>query len=376
MMKSKSLPRILMGWLILLSVCAFCFGQDHLDLSGQWAFELDPNDMGISGGWFDKSLAHSINLPGSLQEQDYGEKPSAKTKWTSGIGMGLLDDPRFAEYIHGEDFKCPFWLTPKRHYVGAAWYQRQVTIPADWADKRIMLVLERPHWQTTVWVDGQKVGVRDSLGTAHEYDLTGVCRPGQCHRLTIRVDNRLIVPVGRDAHSISDQTQSNWNGITGRIRMIASPRVWFEDVQIYPDLADRQIKVVVKLGNSTAKAGSGQITVRAFSDKRHVTLPQHVAVNWTKQDGQLMLVHSMGRDCLLWDEYSPALYKLALNLKSTGLEAERIVTFGMRELGIRDKQFTINGRKIFLRGTLECCIFPQHGYPPTDVAEWKRIISI
>ena len=33
----------------------------------------------------------------------------------------------------------------------------------------------------------------------------------------------------------------------------------------------------------------------------------------------------------------------------------------------RARSSSINGRKTFLRGTLECCIFPQTGYPPTDV---------
>jgi hypothetical protein len=54
----------------------------------------------------------------------------------------------------------------------------------------------------------------------------------------------------------------------------------------------------------------------------------------------------------------------------------RTVRFGLRDLGVSGTQFTINGRKIFLRGTLECCIFPLTGYPPTDVEPWKRIMRI
>jgi hypothetical protein len=369
-------------YIVLLSVVFIpvVFAQaGEIDLSGQWSFELDPNNVGIAGQWFDRSLAQSIKLPGSLQEQGYGEKPSAKTQWTTRIGMQLLDDQRFAEYIQSEDFKCPFWLTPDRHYVGPAWYQRQINIPKDWADRRIVLLLERPHWATSVWVDDRQVGVRETLGSAHEYDLTDLCKPGQNHRLTVRVDNSVVVPVGMDAHSISDQTQSNWNGITGQIKLYTTAKVWFDDVQIYPDLSNRQIKVVIYLGNITGQAGSGTISVRAVSGNsqtKHITQPQTVSASWTKQGGQLSFVHPMGQDCLLWDEYSPALYRLELKLTGTNLNAERTVTFGMRELGIRDKQFTINGRKIFLRGTLECCIFPLHGYPPTDVGEWRRVIEI
>jgi hypothetical protein len=359
---------VVVGWLLLCSVCA---AADPMELSGQWAFALDPNDRGVAEAWFEKPLGQTIKLPGSLQEQGFGEKPSMHTRWTSGIGMQLLSDPRFAEYVQAPDFKSPFWLTPDRHYVGAAWYQRQIAVPADWTGQRIVLSLERPHWQTTVWVDGQKAGVQDGLGMAHEYDLTALCKPGRSQRLTIRIDNRLVVPVGMDAHSVSDQTQSNWNGIAGRIELRAIPRVWFDDVQVYPDVTHKQIKVVAKIGNITGQPGSGQITASMGGADA-----QSVALTWTEQSGEVTLVHPVGADDALWDEYSPTLHRLNLQLTGDGVQAEKTVTFGMRELGIRDKQFTINGRKIFLRGTLECCIFPQHGYPPTDVAEWKRIIGI
>jgi len=36
----------------------------------------------------------------------------------------------------------------------------------------------------------------------------------------------------------------------------------------------------------------------------------------------------------------------------------------------------LNGRPMMLRGTLECCIFPLTGYPPTDLESWHRIYRI
>ncbi|MHB9079189.1 MAG: glycoside hydrolase family 2 TIM barrel-domain containing protein [Pirellulaceae bacterium] len=48
----------------------------------------------------------------------------------------------------------------------------------------------------------------------------------------------------------------------------------------------------------------------------------------------------------------------------------------MRELTVSDKQLVLNGDAIFLRGTLECCVFPLTGYPPTDEAAWQRIFAI
>ena len=114
-------------------------------------------------------------------------------------------------------------------------------------------------------MDGQPAGSCDSLGTPHEYDLSNLLKPGNTHNLTICVDNDYVIPVGKDAHSISDQTQSNWNGITGKIFLAAGSKVWIDDVQIFPDVMKKRIKVDIQLGNSTGKAGKGNLN--CFSRK-------------------------------------------------------------------------------------------------------------
>lgn len=44
----------------------------------------------------------------------------------------------------------------------------------------------------------------------------------------------------------------------------------------------------------------------------------------------------------------------------------------MRDFRVTDRHITINGRPVFLRGTLDCAAFPKTGYPPTDQASWER----
>ena len=45
------------------------------------------------------------------------------------------------------------------------------------------------------------------------------------------------VGVGVNAHSVTDHTQSNWNGLVGQLRLRVSDRIWIDDLQIYPDAA-------------------------------------------------------------------------------------------------------------------------------------------
>jgi hypothetical protein len=151
----------------------------------------------------------------------------------------------------GETVKFPFFLTPQKHYVGVAWYRRQIYIPQAWNDQRVLLYLERPHIETTVFVNGHEAGHGNSLSVAHEFDLTRHIKPGRSNTIAIRVDNRIDgVCVGQDSHSVTDQTQGDWNGIVGRMELQATPNhVWIERVRVFPNLAEHKVLVETKMSN-------------------------------------------------------------------------------------------------------------------------------
>jgi hypothetical protein len=344
---------------------------DAIDLARTWSVQLDRQDRGEAEKWFERNLSDKIELPSVLTTQGYGDPPAMQTPWVGNINQIWFNDPYYKQYQTPENFKMPFWLQPDRYYAGAAWYQRRIEIPQGWKGKRVVLFLERCHWKTTVWLDGQFVGSNDSLGTPHVHELGVDLKPG-VHRLTIRVDNRVIVDVGVNAHSVSDHTQGNWNGIAGRIELRATDPVWIDDVRIYPNIADKTAKVVTSLGNATGQSGSGMLSMQVEGAGQAMSLP----VSWTAQGGEASCTYKMGDDCLLWDEFNPAAYKLAVEFQAGNYADRTTVQFGMRQMGTQGTRIAINGKPTFLRGTLECCIFPQTGHPPTDVDSWKRIIAI
>lgn len=328
-----------------------------IDLSGSWKFSL--GDVA--------NYTDSIRLPGSLQAQGFGEDISVDTKWTGRmIDTSWYTDDKYAPYRKPGNVKVPFWLQPDKHYIGVAWYQRDVEIPQEWEGKRISLTLERAHIQTTVWIDGNEVGSRNTLGAPHVYELGTGLTSGK-HVLTIQVDNQLHVDVGPDAHSVSDHTQTNWNGIIGKIELSATSLVWIDEVQAYPHVAERSVKLRVKIGNTSGSIGSGKLIVGNGPE---------IPVCWGEKEGGAEIVVPLGADAALWDEFTPVLHRLKVRLITDKGEHEKEVTFGLREVGVQGTQFILNGHKIFLRGTLECCVFPKTGYPPTDEKEWKRIFTI
>ncbi len=345
-----------------------------MNLAGNWRFALDRDDVGVDERWFGRELGEAIRLPGSLQEQGFGDDVSLDTEWTGNIiDQSWFTAQEYEKYRQPGNVKVPFWLQPDKHYVGPAWYQREMTIPDAWGGKRITLSLERCHWETTVWVDGARIGSADSLSTPHVYDLTGKLAPRK-HVLTVRVDNRVKIGVGVTAHSVSDHTQSNWNGIVGDVSLRATPRVWIDDMQVYPDVENGTAHVAVAVGNATDKPAEGTLTVRATCGD-HGPPARRVPFAVREKGGTIELDLPMGSDVRLWDEFSPSLYRLTATLEGPGGGDEAAVTFGMREFTGEGTQFAVNGRRIFLRGTLECCIFPLTGYPHTDVASWTRIFE-
>ena len=348
--------------------------QTPIRLAGTWRFQLDRADAGVTERWFERALPDRIKLPGTLTGQGVGDPVTVDTKWIGGIvDKSWFTAPEFAAYRQPGKVKIPFWLQPDLYYAGAAWFQRDVQIPRDWQGKRVVLFLERAHWETRAWLDGRLVGTNTALGTPHEYDL-GQLTPGN-HTLTLRVDNRLIVDVGENSHSVSDHTQGNWNGIVGRIELRATPTTWIEDLQVYPQVATRSVRVKGRLGHSASRSGQEviRLAVKALARARD---EQRASAD-VKPDGTFEALLALEGDAPLWDEFSPALYELTATLGADpAARGTHAVRFGLREIVTKGTQFTINGRPLFFRGTLECAIFPRTGYPPTAVAEWKRIIRV
>jgi hypothetical protein len=67
----------------------------------------------------------------------------------------------------------------------AAWYERDLTVPAAWSGRAIFLDLQRVSTDAAVFIDGQEIGRLAWPGG--EVDLTAAVRPGQTHRLRLKV---------------------------------------------------------------------------------------------------------------------------------------------------------------------------------------------
>ena len=303
-------------WLCSLNLMA----QDIISLAGSWDFA-----MGDSANYNDYVI-----LPGSMLTNGKGNEVTVNTPWTGSLyDSSYYFNPYMEKYRQSGQMKFPFFLTPDKHYVGNAWYRRYIYVPKEWKGEPVVLFLERPHIETTAYVNGHEVGHQMSLSTPHQYDVTSYIVPGQRNEIAIRVYNGIEnVCVGQDSHSVTDQTQGNWNGITGRIELQGGIHIWRK--KVIPHLDKHMVEVIINENTYNV---------------------------WYSENAEL------------WDEFNPQLYTQEIDYNGWKVP----VVFGLREVSIKGRQIYINGRPLYLRGTVENCCFPETGYPPTDEEEWVKV---
>lgn len=212
------------------------------------------------------------------------------------------------------------------------------------------------------------------MSTSQEYDLTHFLTPGS-HKLTIRIDNGKSIPqqIRSSSHACTESTQTNWNGIIGRIELQAMNPLFIESIQTFPSVADRSVKVKITLSKTSGIDGK-QLCLSAFafnSSKKHKVKSTVYALKEGCKEYEF--VYQLGSKALLWSDLQPALYQLKAEINDVD---ERTVRFGLRDFRAEQTHFTINGVKTFLRGKHDACVFPLTGYTAMDLDQWRRYFRI
>lgn len=253
------------------------------------------------------------------------------------------------------------YLTDIYKFEGNAWFSRSVDFN-ECEGKTVKLFLERTRI-TEVYVDGKSFGVQDSLVAPHIYDLSEFIGTG-IHELSVRVCNVGYKTGG--GHLTSQDTQTNWNGITGSIELRCYAEKYLENVIVTSDVKNRSVRITAEL----VGADECEVTVGAESFNSE-TNHRPEKKTFEIKEGRLDCIYELGENCLLWSEHHPNLYYLRLDVE--GDVSEHII--GIRDFMQKDGKFTINGKPTFLRGKHDGLIFPKTGFAPTDLESWLKVLE-
>lgn len=295
------------------------------DISGKWDVFLDED----KSDRLPEKYLNEINLPDS----------------TSNAGLGRLNTET--------EYGC---LTDMHKFEGFAWFRRIIEITPEMAGQNITLFLERTR-KTRLFLDGKPIGSYCSLCAPHRYSLNGTV-PG-VHEVVICVDNTDYLTGG--GHLTSRDTQTNWNGILGRIELQAY-RSYPEAVCVIPDVESGSVHVRAEIAGE--QSGTAVITVS--DDNREYG---SAAVKFSKDTPLECDISLPGAP--FWSDSSPKMLRLEIDIDGD----KQVVSFGMRRLSGDDKTLLINGSQTFLRGKHDGLVFPETGFMPTDLNSWLKYME-
>ena len=302
---------------------------EKINLAGSsWDFALRSKEEGMPD-ISDVGFADTITLPSTVQQM---KKPPV----TKERSDGFLTDPY--------------------RFEGYAFYRRTVTVSPQkpgCGDCEVFLSLERTR-TSSVWVNGKKAGTYNSLCTAHRYNITKLVQNGE-NEIIIAVDNVSCPVTG--GHMTSQDTQTNWLGITGEIFIEFRSRLRFENIRLTPDVTAGTVFVsgTITGGDSISLTAE----VNGFKLKETVLTSENPSFVYEMPNAEL------------WSEHNPVTYTMKIDFGGDTVK----IPFGMRKFETRGTDFLLNGEKIFLRGKHDGMIFPMTGAAPTDTEGWLTVMK-
>ncbi|MCX5670883.1 MAG: hypothetical protein NTU94_06130 [Planctomycetota bacterium] len=248
----------------------------------------------------------------------------------------------------------PTWKDEKLGSITRAWYQREITVPGDWAGRRLAVYVEYLNSYAAVYVDGKKAGeIRFPWG---EVDLTSVCRPGGKHVLSVLV---AAMPLKGVMLSYSDTASAKEvkgsvarRGLCGDVYLVSTPAG--------ARIADVKVDTSVRKGEITfdaalqGLAAEGRYALRARITDNGRSVGEFTGKPFRGgdlKDGRIAFTEKWKPE-KLWDLHTPQnAYHANLSLLEAGgkvLDAASPVRFGFREFWIDGRDFFLNGTRIFL----------------------------
>ena len=235
--------------------------------------------------------------------------------------------------------KCyphPNWKDRDLAGISRAWYQREITIPEDWAGRRITLYTEYPNSYAAVYVDGKAGG--EIRWPGGQTEITSVCRPGRKQVLSIFVS----------------RTGSRFRGLIGDVFLESMPEgARIDDVKIDTSVREWQISLdtaVSGLSKNARYVLRGEVTDGGHTVKTLESKPFRAG---DVKNGRITFANSWKPD-KLWDTHTPGnMYELKLSLVSSSgelLDEFRKIRFGFREFWVDGRYLRLNGSRITFFG--------------------------
>ena len=312
-----------------------------------------------TGGWSrlsreGKATGRTVHLPATVEEYYWGR---------NGNSFGLAGN-----------------------YLGVSWFTTNVAVPVGMSKKRIALKFESVRFRAEVFVNRKLVGYDVVPGTPFEVDITSAVKPGANNEIAIRITD----PNGnfdwRDSQNFMwgvyrTQPTHGFGGITGSVKLVATDKVYIDDIFIKNKPAITEVDMQLTANNTSTATATGKyiIDIREAAGQKKQVYHQVLADQQLTPGVSTKTITIALPGAKLWNVDTPNLYTATVHWESAGTTDSATQRFGFRWFEVRDvagdRQFYLNNKRIVLRTSISWGFWPENGIAPNNELAKKQILD-
>lgn len=232
-------------------------------------------------------------------------------------------------------------------FINRMWYQRSLSIPAEWKEKKILLNFGAVDYFTEIYIDGRLIGNHIGGSSSFSIDLTNVVKPGQTHNLVLMVVDELrsgLQTVGKQCPQSASIScfYTRVTGIWQTVWMEAVSPYGLKSVETRPDIDQEQLIVTPEFYQAT---NGGMLEVILYDQN------QRVVAQKTAQCASGYSLTLPVKKMKLWTPETPNLYDITFRIKSPeGTVIDEVKSYvGMRKVHTADGVVYLNNEPYFQR---------------------------
>jgi beta-galactosidase/beta-glucuronidase len=259
-------------------------------------------------------------------------------------------------------------------FIEAMWYHREVSIPADWDGRRVLLHFGGVDYESEIFVDGKSALLHVGGSASFTADITRFVSPGQSHHLVVRVKDELRHPDGQARGKQCSQFKSGGcsytrtTGIWQTVWLEGAHPQGLQDVHVVPDLDGKRFVVTPRFLEDPCEL---TLNVEVRAEGRVVANASAVAL----QGGGLALDLSESRP---WSPSDPFLYDITYTLTTAdGDVVESVDSYaGLRKVHIEGQRVYLNNEPLYQRLVLDQGFYPDGIWTAPNDDALKRDILL
>lgn len=314
--------------------------------------------------------AQSLSLDGAWEIIFDDKNEGREAKW--------MNKEIFGQHPDRQNIQVPIaWETLKEDYEGVAFYRKSFDVPKDWEGKTMRLQFGAVNYLTEVWLNDEVLGFHEGGFTPFEFRVDEIIKTGESNVLTLRVVGPLFL-TDKEIDGMKALETPQWRGgITGGIwqsvELLATGETFVDDVYIEPKIQDNTTKFHVNLDYTGILNSRVEIEINIREAKGSGNIVGKIREDWPLHSGKNQQSWTLEiPDAKYWSPDNPHLYVAEVIVKQSGKLSDTWTTrFGMRELTIKDKDFYLNGKRIYIKASFFEGLYP-NGVAHPDSEEMVR----